>query len=63
MTEGVIRRAAVGDAETLSALSAETFSAAFAHLYPPADLAAFLAESYRWSAVGRNWPIRASPPG
>jgi GNAT superfamily N-acetyltransferase len=41
-----IRRAAVDDAETLSALSAKTFSAAFAHLYPAADLEAFLEEAY-----------------
>jgi len=46
MTDGVIRRADIADAETLSALSAATFSATFAHLYPPADLAAFLEESY-----------------
>ena len=46
MTEAVIRRADVADAETLSALSAATFSAAFAHLYPAADLAAYLADSY-----------------
>ena len=46
MTDAVIRRADIGDAETLSALSAATFSATFAHLYPPSDLAAFLEESY-----------------
>jgi GNAT superfamily N-acetyltransferase len=46
MTDGVIRRAGIADAETLSALSAATFSATFAHLYPPSDLAAFLEESY-----------------
>jgi GNAT superfamily N-acetyltransferase len=46
MTEAVIRRADVADAETLSGLSAATFSATFAHLYPPADLTAFLADSY-----------------
>jgi diamine N-acetyltransferase len=41
-----IRRAGVDDAQTLSALSVATFRAAFAHLYPPADLAAFLEEAY-----------------
>ena len=46
MTDAVIRRADIADAETLSALSAATFSATFAHLYPPSDLAAFLEESY-----------------
>jgi GNAT superfamily N-acetyltransferase len=45
-TGAVIRAAGVEDAALLSRLSAETFSAAFAHLYPPADLAAFLAETY-----------------
>jgi GNAT superfamily N-acetyltransferase len=42
----VIRRAGVQDAEVLSRLSAETFRQTFAHLYPPADLAAYLAETY-----------------
>jgi ribosomal protein S18 acetylase RimI-like enzyme len=46
MTDAVIRRADTADAETLSALSAATFSATFAHLYPASDLAAFLEESY-----------------
>jgi GNAT superfamily N-acetyltransferase len=46
MTDGIIRRADVTDAQTLSSLSTATFCAAFAHLYPPADLAAFLEESY-----------------
>ncbi len=46
MVEETIRRAGVTDAETLCALGAETFCDAFAHLYPPADLAAFLAEAY-----------------
>jgi len=46
MTEMVIRRATPDDAERLSALGAETFCATFAHLYPPADLSAYLAEAY-----------------
>lgn len=46
MTEELIRRAEIADTDMLSALSAETFSLTFAHLYPPADLAAFLEESY-----------------
>lgn len=46
MTDCVIRRADIGDAETLSTLSAATFNAAFAHLYPPSDLTAYLEESY-----------------
>ena len=58
MTDGVIRRADIADAETLSALSAATFSATFAHLYPPSDLAAFLEESY---AVERSRAQLADP--
>ena len=58
MTDAVIRRANIADAEVLSALSAATFSAAFAHLYPPSDLAAFLEESY---AVERSRAQLADP--
>jgi GNAT superfamily N-acetyltransferase len=58
MTGAVIRRAHGADAETLSALSAATFSAAFAHLYPASDLAAFLEESY---AVERSRAQLADP--
>lgn len=46
MSQALIRRAEAHDAEALSRLSAETFSATFAHLYPPADLEAFLDEAY-----------------
>jgi GNAT superfamily N-acetyltransferase len=56
--EARIRRAGAGDAETLSALSSETFCAAFAHLYPAADLAAFLEEAY---AVERSRAQLADP--
>jgi GNAT superfamily N-acetyltransferase len=41
-----IRRATPEDAGTLSRLSARTFTATFGHLYPPEDLAAFIAEAY-----------------
>lgn len=41
-----LRRAVLGDAETLSALGARTFTETFAHLYPPEDLATFLAYAY-----------------
>ena len=58
MTDCVIRRAGVGDAETLSALSAATFCATFAHLYPPADLEAYLEASY---AVERSRAQLADP--
>ncbi|MDR3512213.1 MAG: GNAT family N-acetyltransferase [Caulobacteraceae bacterium] len=46
MSEIQIRPAGPADAETLARLGAETFSATFAHLYPPQDLAAFLAEAH-----------------
>lgn len=46
MTEPIIRRATPADTETLSRIGAETFSETFAHLYPPADLAAFLSYAY-----------------
>jgi diamine N-acetyltransferase len=41
-----IRRAGPGDAEALAAIGAATFTETFAHLYPPEDLAAFLAQAY-----------------
>lgn len=46
MTDAVIRRAELADAPTLAALGARTFRETFAHLYPPADLEAFLADAY-----------------
>jgi Acetyltransferases len=46
MNDAVIRRAGPADAETLSALGARTFTETFGHLYPPQDLAAYLAEAY-----------------
>lgn len=41
-----IRRAGPADAEALARIGAETFTATFGHMYPPADLAAFLAEHH-----------------
>jgi ribosomal protein S18 acetylase RimI-like enzyme len=41
-----IRRAKPADAETIARIGAETFAETFAHLYPPEDLAAFLAEAH-----------------
>lgn len=41
-----IRRAGPADAEALSAIGQATFTETFAHLYPPEDLAAFLAEAH-----------------
>lgn len=41
-----IRRATVDDAATLSSLAGRTFTETFGHLYPPEDLAFFLAGAY-----------------
>jgi ribosomal protein S18 acetylase RimI-like enzyme len=41
-----IRRAGPPDAEALARVGAETFAETFGHLYPPQDLAAFLAEGH-----------------
>lgn len=46
MPEPLIRRALPADAEALAAIGAATFTETFAHLYPPQDLAAFLADAY-----------------
>jgi diamine N-acetyltransferase len=46
MPEPLIRRATPADAEALAKIGALTFTETFAHLYPPQDLAAFLAEAY-----------------
>ncbi|RPD87873.1 GNAT family N-acetyltransferase [Luteimonas sp. 100069] len=53
-----LRRATVDDAATLSALAARTFTETFGHLYPPEDLAAFLADAY---AVEKQRTILAHP--
>lgn len=53
-----IRRAVPADAETLSALSARTFTETFGHLYPPEDLADYLAGAY---AVQRQRSILSDP--
>ena len=46
MSEAVIRRATIDDAERLSDVAERAFVVAFGHLYPPADLAQFLQDSY-----------------
>ncbi|MDZ4375767.1 MAG: GNAT family N-acetyltransferase [Phenylobacterium sp.] len=46
MAEPVIGRASPDDAAGLAALGAQTFRETFAHLYPPSDLEAFLAQAY-----------------
>ena len=42
----LIRRAGAGDAAALEAIGRATFTETFGRLYPPEDLAAFLAEAY-----------------
>jgi ribosomal protein S18 acetylase RimI-like enzyme len=46
MPQPLIRRAGSADAAALAAIGARTFGETFGHLYPPADLQRFLAESY-----------------
>lgn len=57
-----LRRAVPDDAETLSALGARTFTETFAHLYPPKDLATFLAYAYGLERTRRDLsdPAKAS---
>lgn len=47
----ILRPATRADAPALAALGAETFAAAFRHLYRPEDLAAFLAQTHDPGAV------------
>ena len=54
MSEITIRRAGPADATVLSDLGARTFSDTFAHLYDPADLAAFLAQAYATPAMAAD---------
>jgi ribosomal protein S18 acetylase RimI-like enzyme len=46
MPNTTIRRAGLADAPVLAELGARTFSEKFGHLYPPQDLAAFLAKTH-----------------
>lgn len=46
MSEIVYRDATADDAAAIGAFAARTFVDTFGHLYPPEDLAAFLAEKY-----------------
>lgn len=47
----ILRPATLADAAALARLGADTFVAAFGHLYRPEDLAAFLAEAHGEAAV------------
>lgn len=62
MPEPLIRRAGVADAEALAAIGAATFAETFGHLYPPGDLAAFLADAYGVEKTRRDLadPARAA---
>ena len=46
LQEPILRRAAPADAEALAAIGVATFTETFGHLYPPQDLASFLADAY-----------------
>jgi ribosomal protein S18 acetylase RimI-like enzyme len=46
LQEPILRRATAADAQRLAAIGAATFTETFGHLYPPQDLAAFLAEAH-----------------
>jgi GNAT superfamily N-acetyltransferase len=50
----IYRPATLEDAHALGKLGAETFIASFGHLYPPENLAAFLAEVYSPEAVSEE---------
>lgn len=54
----VIRRATAADAEALAAIGQATFTETFGHLYPPQDLADFLAEAH---SVARATADLANP--
>ncbi|MES2722529.1 MAG: GNAT family N-acetyltransferase [Pseudomonadota bacterium] len=54
MPEITIRRAVPADAPVLADLAARTFSDTFAHLYDPADLAAFLEASYSVASMAAD---------
>ena len=49
-----IRRAGPDDAQVLAAVGAACFAEAFGEMYPPADLAAFLAEDYGVARARRD---------
>lgn len=54
MSEPTIRRATPADADVLSRLGAATFVETFGHLYPPEDLAVFLASAYGPERTARD---------
>lgn len=54
MPEPIIRRAGVEDAEALADIGRRTFTETFGHLYPPEDLATFLASAYDLEKTRRD---------
>lgn len=54
MSEPVIRRAALSDAEALSRIGIETYAETFGHMYPPEDLEAFFAAAYGLEKTRRD---------
>lgn len=50
----ILRRADLADAQTLSTLGRETFIEAFGSLYPPSDLATFLAAAHDLERIQRD---------
>ncbi|KPQ24144.1 MAG: putative acetyltransferase [Porphyrobacter sp. HL-46] len=50
----ILRPATIADAPALSRLGADSFTAAFGHLYRPQDLAAFIAEVHDPAAVAQE---------
>jgi diamine N-acetyltransferase len=58
MTEPLIRRAGLADAEAIAAIGVSTFVETFGHLYPPRDLERYLEEAY---SLGRTRADLADP--
>jgi diamine N-acetyltransferase len=54
MNATILRRAVPADAEALAELGARTFTETFGRLYPPQDLAAFLAEAHAPARVAQD---------
>ncbi len=50
----ILRNASLQDASALAALGRDSFSAAFAHLYAPDDLSAFLETAYSEETIARE---------
>ena len=59
MTKTTIRRAGPADAEVMAALGAATFTEAFGHLYPPADLADFILSTHTVETAAAELADRA----